>query len=104
MLDSARALAPTLAAKRELGRDRAGIPSRPNATRLRLRIERLRRERRDGPAMQTVEELQNLLDQELLLEVDVEHLPTRYDVATVRSLSISFPPVCHHQFQYPCLS
>jgi hypothetical protein len=75
VLDTARELAPTLAAKRDLGRDREGIPSRPNATRLRLRIERLRRERRDGPAMQTVEELQNLLDQELLLEVDVAHGP-----------------------------
>ena len=93
VLDSARELAPILAAKRELGRDLASGPSRPNATRLRLRIERLRRERRDGPAMQTVEGLQNLLDQELLREVDIEHLPTHYDVATVRStLATLCPP------------
>ena len=45
MLDSARELAPTLAAQQELGRDRATGPSRPNATRIRLRIERLRRDR-----------------------------------------------------------
>jgi len=92
VLDSARELVPTLAAKRDIGRDRAGIPSSPNATRLRLRIKRLRRERPDGSAMQTVEELQNLLDQELLLEVDVEHLPTRYDVATVRSTLTNLCP------------
>ena len=48
VLDSARELAPTLAAKRDLGRDREGIPSRPNATRLRLRIERLRRRSRNA--------------------------------------------------------
>ena len=64
ILDSAHELAPILAAKRR-GIFASG-PSRPNATRLRLRIERLRHERRDGSAMQTVEELQNLLDQELL--------------------------------------
>ena len=93
ILDCARELAPTLAAKRELGRDRASGPSsRPNATRLRLRIERLRRDRRYGPAKQTVEELQNLLDQELLREVDIEHLATRYDVATVRSTLANLCP------------
>ena len=77
ILDSARELAPILAAKWELGRDLASGPSHHNATRLRLRIERLRRERRDGPAMQkVVEGLQNLLDQELVREVDIKHLPT----------------------------
>ena len=40
ILDSARKLAPTLAAKRELGQDWASGPLRPNATRLRLRIAR----------------------------------------------------------------
>ena len=63
----------------------AGIGHPANATRLRLRIERLGRDRRDGLAMQIIEELQNLLDQELLRKVDIEHLTTHYDVATVRS-------------------
>lgn len=93
ILDAARELAPVLAAKRDRGRARSGSLSRAEAASLRLRIERLRRERRDGSAMQSAEQLQDLLDKEQLVEADILPLRSHYDVSTVRSiLSVLCPP------------
>jgi hypothetical protein len=65
----------------------------PAATKLIRRTERLVRERRTGTAMQTAEQLQDLIDKDLILENTVAPLTTSYSLETVRRLSARLPPI-----------
>jgi len=96
ILAVARAHASTLLVQRGRSASRSSRPV-PAATKLIRRTERLVRERRTGTAMQTAEQLQDLIDKDLILENTVAPLTTSYSLETVRATLASLCPPASHR-------
>ena len=81
-------------------RGRTGSGSRrsvPAATKLIRRTERLVRELRTRTAMQSAQQLQDLIDRDLILEGTITPLTSSYSLDTVRSTLTSFYPPASHR-------
>jgi hypothetical protein len=95
ILAEARAHASSLIAQRGRSASSSRRPV-PAATKLIRRTERLVRERRTGTAMQSAEQLQDLIDRDLILEDTIAPLTTSYSLETVRvTLASLCPPASH---------
>ena len=92
ILASARSFAHVLISTRAHSAFNSRRPA-PAETKLIRRTERLLRERRTGAAMQSTEQLQDLIDRDLVAEAGLALLLSSYSLDTVRStLASLYPP------------
>ena len=92
ILASARSFAHILIATHARTSSHSRRPA-PAETKLIRRTERLLRERRTGAAMQSAEQLQDLINRDLITEAGLAPLTSSYSLDTVRStLALLCPP------------
>ena len=84
ILASARSFAHVLITTRARSASYSRRPA-PAETKLIRRTERLLRERRTGAAMQSAEQLQDLIDRDLIAEAGLAPLTSSYSLDTVQS-------------------